>query len=743
MISLRKRRGLKGGEILTDVCVTFLWHFHQPAYSSLLQKVGTAPWPRLHALREYRDMAWMAAKFPQIKQCFNCVPCLLDQVLLWKDQKNFRDAFFRLAEIPAGDLNETQVKLLLRTFFMGNWDTMVRCHPRYAELLALRGTHVSEKELDEASRQLKVQDLRDLQVWHNLAWVGYSLRAERPWIEELVGKGRGFSEEEKRALLHLHMEHVTEFISMLSSLVESGTVELTTSPYYHPVLPLLCHMTEACRPHPRLSLPRQPCRYPEDAAIQLRQARQRHEELFHDTPLGVWPPEAAISEESIEIIASEGFEWLATDEEILVRSMASGSDLEGKYWPQRFETPAGSVSIVSRDKRLSDFIALEAFTMPPSQAVNEIMKGIERVRLERTQQGTPPLVAIILEGEHAWAHYEDSGQSLLERLLGTLCGAQGVESCTVREYLHKYPSSHSLRRIYPGSWVQHGFAPWVGEEDECLAWEYLAKAKAALGSVETGGPAEGIDISAAREALFAAEGSDWFLWFGDDFNSDHDEMFDVLFRAHLVQVYESIGLPVPTDLSLPISSRKRCLPARPARGRMKPVLDGRESDDLEWAQASLFILAMEGGILREGDSIAERLFCGSDMEQLWIRLDFVFGEAMKTALRNLAVLFTFIRPRETQVTVPMSLSGEKIPHALALRSAEGEWTETSRAYVSLGEVLELGVSFADLGIKQGEEVRFIVEIVDQDGDVLERWPRQHFFAVRTPVEDHEGRLVKV
>jgi len=700
------------------------------------------PWPRLCALGSIRDLSWLAARHPKIRQCFNLSPSLLDQILRWKEDSRYCDDFYHLSEIPAHDLDETQTRALLRSFFMADWNTMIPSYPRYEELLRRRGSHVSDLELSDAIRRYTVQDLRDLQVWHNLAWTGYSLREDRPWVAELISKGKDFTEEEKTALLQLHKEHVTDFIVQLTALSQADIVELTTCPYYHPILPLLCHMEKACQPHPRLALPQNPYQYPEDATLQLRKAKQRHEEIFRTTPLGLWPPEAAISEESIEVVAAEGFQWLATDEEILVRSLTSGP--EAQYWPYLFERSGDSIAVVCRDKRLSDFIEFDSPQIPSDQASGEILRGIEKVRLEHGNKAVPPLITIVLNGDKPWERSPDSGKSFLDSLFNLLAHRPYLKSCTVKEYLLHFRPDRTLKKIYPGSWSQHGFDSWVGERDKCLAWDYLVRARNALCSVEDGCSGGELDLSLAKDSLLAAQGSDWFQSLGYDTHSEYDETLDFIFRAHLGRVYEGIGLPLPTYLRLPISSRGSCPPVRPGKGFMKPVLDGYESEPLEWTQAACFDLAREAGKHWTGTSIAKHLYCGHDMEYLWIRLDFDDKNEVRSDWKNPCIRFRFIRPIEAMATIPLSLrSARETDQNLILPSSSGEWTGPGQIYLAFREILELGVSFADLGISQGEELRFIMDFVVQGDCLLERWPTRGFFSMKTPVKDYERRLVKI
>ncbi|MBI5379672.1 MAG: glycoside hydrolase, partial [Nitrospirae bacterium] len=257
--------------------LAFLWHMHQPLYKDLRTGAYTLPWVRLHGTKDYFDMAAVLEGFPELRQTFNLVPSLLDQI---EDcAAGAIDPFLELTLRSAADLTTEEKLFLIEHFFMAHPETMILVHPRYRELLHKRGDLYGPEEVRQAVRYFSIADYRDLQVWFNLAWFDPLFQEQDPLIRELIGKGRGFTEEEKALLAVKQREVLAGIVPLYRRLQEQGQIELTTSPYYHPILPLLCDTEVA-----RVSLPSVPLpsrfRHPEDAEAQIRRAVDSHTRRF-------------------------------------------------------------------------------------------------------------------------------------------------------------------------------------------------------------------------------------------------------------------------------------------------------------------------------------------------------------------------------------------------------------------------------------------------------------------------------
>ncbi|MEO0250023.1 MAG: glycoside hydrolase family 57 protein, partial [candidate division WOR-3 bacterium] len=546
--------------------VALLWHFHQPFYKDLVTGEYWFPWVRLHATKDYYEMANIAAS-TAIRLNFNFVPCLLEQLDDYA-QGTAQDRALVLSLTPARELTPTQQISILAQFFSANWETMVDPHPRYRELLEKRGRRGGVREWEEAREHFTVQDFLDLQVWFNLVWFHSRRRRTDPFLRDLVRKGRGFSEEEKLSLLAKQKEFMAQIVPLYRSLLEERRVELTTSPFYHPILPLLCDTDVAREASPDIVLPRNRFRHPEDARVQVRSALDYHRQHFGDAPSGMWPSEGAISHEVAVIAAEAGIKWIASDEEILFRSL--GLPLPGThgrrefdprilYRPYLFVGSEPPITILFRDHCLSDLIGFTYARWDPKGAAQDFLDRLHQLRrrLAGYNNEGPFLVTTILDGENAWEYYPDDGADFLAFLYEGLTQGEGLETVKVNDFLQRFPPQRDLSVIAPGSWINHDFRIWIGHEEDNAAWDLLAQTRNDLVLLEErmasrGGEPEFQDRKKAWQEIYIAEGSDWCWWYGDEHSSAMDEEFDALFRKHLMNVYILTGGEIPEQLYAPL-----------------------------------------------------------------------------------------------------------------------------------------------------------------------------------------------
>ncbi len=364
-----------------QVHLCLLWHHHQPCYREGPDGRYAMPWVRLHGIKDYYGMAWLAQQHPEVHMAFNLVPSLLVQLEDYA-RGEAQEEWLRLTAAPAAELTEAETRFILNEFFHANPDTMIRPHPRYQELLAKR--RLGRKTAAQAAGEFSRQDLLDLQVWFTLAWFFPQLLRDDPVLRELVRKGRGFSEDDKAAMLAKQREVLAAIVPMYRALQERGSVELTTSPFYHPILPLLCKMERAREAMPKVPLPRQRADFSEDARMQVARAVEAHRAFFGRPPRGMWPPEGSVSPEVPPLAADAGIRWLATDEGILCRSLgctlhrdAGGlvQEWDVLYQPYAIPVPAESdmegqrdVAIIFRDHVLSDLIGFHYYHRPAEEA---------------------------------------------------------------------------------------------------------------------------------------------------------------------------------------------------------------------------------------------------------------------------------------------------------------------------------------------------------------------------------------
>src|SRR5579883_587985 len=743
---------------MADIALTFLWHQHQPYYPDDVSGENPMPWVRLHGVKDYYGMALHLLEFPEMHCTINLVPSLLLQIRAYTEH-GASDRFLDVSRIPADGLSEEDCLFLLDHFFMANPDHMIRPFPRYAELYQRRA--LGRNSARDALRRFQPRDLRDLQVWFNLTWVHPLAIEQDDCLRTLREKGRHFTEEERDALLAKHLEILKRILPLHKELAERGQVELTTTPYYHPILPLLFDKKLSREALPEVKLPRYTGGYPEDAAVHVRRALEEHERTFGHKPKGMWPAEGSVCQAMLPLLAQHGIRWIATDEEVLSASTHGAVSRDGRghvrnpeklYRAYKVREGEAELGIVFRDHALSDLIGFHYQRSDPNAAADNFMSclyGIGQVM----QGDEPALVSIILDGENCWEHYPGGGVDFLRALYQRCTQTPGVKPMKVGEYLERYPPSETLPRLFAGSWISHNFAIWIGHEEDNTAWDALhrtrsyLKDKGTLEDRETGrqgdkekdasvslSPNLPVSLSAlerAWEEMYIAEGSDWFWWFGDDHSSAQDALFDYLFRKHLQNVYVLLGDTPPPELGRPISRKGQRVHYTTPRAFLDVKIDGRYTF-FEWVSAGRYICQNERGTMAMAtQGPLEELYFGFNLSLLLIRID--CNRPAKSALADFDVWrIGFVEPAgfEVRVTNP----GRAEQRAELLR--DGMPVADVQVPVGIDQIAELAVPFDALGVAVEGHLQFFVELL-RDGQSQDRAPREGAIVLTRPSRDFE------
>ena len=625
---------------------------------------------------------------------------------------------------------------------------MIDIYPRYSELLARRGSSLPA-DLGAATRRFSRDDLRDLQVWHKLAWFDPLYLDGDARIRALVGKGRGFTEDDKQLLHEVELEMLGRIIPEYRAAAERGQVELSTSPFYHPILPLLCDTDVYLRTHPESRMPRRRFVHPEDAAEQLQRAGALHARLFGRRPVGLWPSEGSVSDAMIPLAAAAGFSWMATDEMILGRTIGItfGRDGHGHvHHPERLYAPyevragGGSIASVFRDHVLSDLIGFTyagwAADAAAADFVSRLVEAGHRYRA-RTQGGEA-VITVILDGENAWEHFEGGGRPFLRALYGRLSREPDLRTVTVSEACER--PAHQLTGIFPGSWIDANFYIWIGHQDDQRAWSQLADARDA---VQAADDVPAADLARAREAVLIAEGSDWFWWYGDDHSSAHDLEFDDLFRRTLRNAYQLIGRSTPDELFVSNITAGVAAPAvtRPS-ALLKPVIDGEETSYFEWLGAGVIEIREVAGAMHRVDGRGDCLklvHFGFDEQTFYVRFD------AERAARDLLAdgyefSLRFLQPADLRFSIRHTVDG--VSGVLwAREGAESAWKacEAAGARVAASMVVEAALPLRALQRRAGDPLAFFVTVHDATGRETERHPVLRPVEVTVPDERFDAR----
>ncbi|ALA60134.1 glycoside hydrolase family 57 protein [Nitrospira moscoviensis] len=733
---------------MKTVHVCFVWHMHQPYYTDPVGGSASMPWVRLHATKAYYDMASLLETFPSVRATFNFTPSLLRQ-LEEIGSGAVRDLFLEHARRPAAELTDEEKAFLIRHFFAANWATMVRPYPRYHELLVKRGLDVNGRDLERLARRFSAQELLDLQVWHNLAWFGYGTVRRYPRLAALRHKNRGFTEEEKQEVLALQQAAVRDIVPLYRRLLERGQVELTTTPFFHPIMPLVIDTDINRRARPDLPLPAR-FRAPDDAAAQLARAVDAHRRTFGRAPAGLWPSEGSVCPEVIPLAHRAGLRWLATDEGVLARSLEQSGRAwhrpQALYRPYRVGEAGGELTIVFRDRELSDAFGFVYHKTDPDSAADDVLRRLRTIIHDVPQERL--LIAVILDGENPWEHYHDGGERFLSLLYGAFAnqaldreGRIRVQASTMSDALAAGPPAEHLPMLHSGSWINQDFKIWIGHHEDNRAWDLLGHTRTRLVDLAPSLPADRAE--AAWDELYAAEGSDWFWWYGDDFDTDFKHEFDRLFRTHLRNVWLHLGLTPPADLHQPISVTRHLEGDRiiqPLR-LLDPALDGVVTDFFEWRGAGSIDTQPPLGAMWRADRLFTAIRFGWNREQLFLRLD--PGDGMQARTGGVVVAITLQTAERTfRLTFSPAPSD---PARFMLSEAIGAevWRDIGPYHsMSRKKIFELAVPWKDLEADPGRQIRLSI-VVSEHGLEIARYPHHQPAVLTVPGPEFEAGLWRV
>lgn len=546
------------------VDLVFLWHMHQPDYRDYSSGDFVLPWVYLHALKDYTDMAYHLEQHPEVKSVVNFVPVLLDQLEDYANQfatGQVRDPLLRLlARENLNEVSEEERELVLESCFRSNHAKMVAPYPAYKRLFDL--FKVVEPSGKVALSYLSGQYLADLLTWYHLAWCGESVRREHDFVIQMMSKDENFSFEDRKRLFDLIGMEISRLVPRYRTLAERGQIEISATPHFHPLAPLMLDFKSARESEPDCSLPKSEA-YPGGktrVVAHLQSTMRSHRERFGVTPQGLWPAEGAVSTALVELMAEQKVSWIASGEGVLVNSLRRKGDLPERqrylYRPYHVAGAAKSVNCFFRDDHLSDLIGFEYAKWNGKDAALHLVGQVQEIA-NAAPDGERPLVSIILDGENAWEYYPYNGYHFLNDLYTELERHAHIRTTTYSEYLAEHAQGKGpageLPGLVAGSWVYGTFSTWLGSRDKNHAWDLLCMAKQSYDMVMAGGRLSEAERGAAEKQLASCESSDWFWWFGD-YNPSHAvASFDRLYRHNLMQLYRLLKLPIPANLNYPIS----------------------------------------------------------------------------------------------------------------------------------------------------------------------------------------------
>jgi len=748
--------------------VCFLWHMHQPYYKDPVSGSYILPWVRLHAIKNYVAIPRIFRGFPKIRHTFNLVPSLLIQV---KDyvENGASDAFLDVSRKNALDLSKEEREFILKNFFSAFAPTMILPQPRYAELF---------RDHESALRFLGGKggggatygssEYTDLVSLFNLTWFHPILREEDPELSRLWKKGGRYTEKEKHYILDRQIHVMGEVFEEYRKFEIEDGGELSSTPMYHPILPLLIDNRSALDARPDAPLPSRPFAYPRDARRQIEEGREVFRNLFGVYPRGLWPSEGSVSPATIEMAAKSGFQWVATDEALLSKALgkpvyrdSDGVPLEPSwfYKPYIARTGSGDIKMVFRDHHLSDLIGFEYSRWDANDAASNFVHTLRMIykKIESCGSGSSSkdfIVPVILDGENAWEYYYDSGTYFLNTLLRKLSElSPDIECVPLSEAVSQIKSSEALPEIPTGSWIDGTFNIWIGHPEDHAAWDMLSRARSIWEVKAIPFENQGVPLpealKRAEEHLFVAEGSDWCWWYGDEHFTPHGPEFDRLFRNNLKAAYIAMGLDAPDVLEIPIANREKTSDTKDfisASGSyIQPNIDGLVTSYLEWSAATVYVPDSGFGSMHRVGKLILASFCyGFSKDVLYFRFDLdsaaiecvkEFEFELLFPAKDRKVCGVISTEDKASVWSFQEIGGGTETQDMFLEAQDNAGHSIAAAF---NKVIEIGVPVDLLDCRADERIKFFL-VIQPKGTIGERWPLYGTFSAELAGPDFEER----
>jgi len=682
---------------------------HQPFYRNPYTRKLELPWVRLHALKDYYGMVRILKDFPGIKATYNLVPSLLVQLEGYSEGQ--RDIFQEVFRKDAESLNPKETGFLVRHFFSANHEHLIMPYPRYEYLYGKREAPFS------------VEELRDLQVWFSLCYFDEEYKEGDSRIRALIEKGEHFTEEDKRVIETVELELLGRIIPEYRRFADTGQVEMSTTPFYHPILPLLLDPQQGRAANP--NLPRYPLHFNwrEDAVSQLEAALDYMEKTFGRRPTGIWPSEGSLSEGVLGILDDLGVKWTATDELNLSQSLSVPIERDRHFTVKNpsflyrpYVLEGGRTRIFFRDHHLSDLIGFHYQKMGSMEAARDLVERIKAIGVSVQKEdgrSSELVVPIILDGENAWEYYPGSGREFLREFFRLVEEDESVETVTFSECLDMEPGV--IKHFSAGSWINGNFDIWIGDEEDRKGWRLIEAARNAFQRKKETMRLSKEQTREILEYIYIAEGSDWFWWFGKENYTPDLHIFDRLLRKNLQKVYDLLGVTAPAELFTPVSSalKKAEIDIVSPKSYITPVIDGRVGNYFEWLNAgSIDVVSGAGGAMAFSNPLVTGLFYGFDAERLYLRVD-TTGEACVYFEKGYTLEIVFLKDTEKKVLDIEELNG--------------------KGDVAVDTVIECRVSLGHLSVREGDSFHLYLEW-KSGGEFFQTIPGHGYFTLTVPTE---------
>jgi len=552
-----------------SINLVLCWHMHQPYYREGLKGAYHLPWVYLHGIKDYSDMAAHLERHPDMRAVVNFAPVLLEQLddyaqqldVLLKQGKPTQDHMLNLlAGVERIPSDAASRKRIVQDCQRCHAPRMIHPYPAFHRLVRIATVEEgNEADVPAHLGYLSEQYFLDLLTWYHLAWLGNSLR-QLPLAQRLMAQESQYSAADRHELLHLIQHCIAGLVPRYRALAERGQIELSMTPYGHPIVPLLNDFANLRDALPDAPVPDAPG-YPGGAARarwHLQHGVEVFERYFGRKPAGVWLSEGAVSEDALAQLDEFGFAWTASGEGVWRNSCAKSGVADEEIQSKRalfspVRVDGYKTRVFFRDDGLSDLIGFRYSDWHADDAVADFVHHLENIAGHFEADAKRHVVSVVLDGENAWEYYPANGHFFLDGLYAALAAHPTLRTATFSDLVGKLPAS-PLKRLAAGSWVYGSFSTWIGSEDKNRGWDYLVAAKTAYDHVVASGKLGGEQLALATRQLAMCEGSDWFWWFGDYNPADSVSDFERLYRTQLRELYRMIGVAPPAMLDVPLSS---------------------------------------------------------------------------------------------------------------------------------------------------------------------------------------------
>lgn len=731
------------------------------------------PWVRLRAIKDYLDMLLIMRKFPTLKLNFNLVPMLLSSLEDYA-KNGAHDIYSRLSITPVEDLSDDEKEFIINHFFDANYPNMVANNKEYKKLYDKRF-----QGNDIGINDFSLQEYSDIMAWFNLVWFDPIYKQDSEINSFFEKKNGEFTLDDRVRIIELQREIIREIIPTYKRYQDEGRIEISTSPYYHPILPVLLDMDDVQNSNPNVEYPVFKSDMSNDAEMNIKLALDKFEDIFGKRPNGLWPSEHCISEKTLHLLKKLGIKWTISDEGVLERTLGKEfiRDFRGyledpyeichsyRYKPKNVEgfENDGYISLLFRDAVLPNLIAFEYPHHDSVKAANDLY---DRIKTKQKKLENSPdkmhILTIAMDGENCWESYPQDGQLFLETLYSLVENDETLETVRVSDYINEVDklswvgTSFELDKLTAGSWINRDFLLWIGEHTKNLAWSYVDKARIDLQEFVNKNP-EHPDLLYAWEELWVAQSSDWYWWYGEPNDSGQDDIFDHLFREHLKNIYKIIDKPIPGYLEHPLAEFVDAHSRYPQKEMDNFELSGNDPKE-KWEFAGCIDIPAPPTMQEK--KFLNKIYFGYDKDNLYLRFDvnkYVLDKEL--GFKDFNQIYIYFKNRQnsglsgspirtvckTDEVLPLlkeSFNSEikltlfrnfHFNAQLSQAIKDNLWLLQLKNNVEhvFDDFLEVKIPFDDLRISRGELVEFVI-IQGPIGITDEFYPQNNFLYVERP-----------